>query len=188
MARGDYYASAFGTIFSAYMERPRLSRVIGRAIWGGDIKGYYESMAAVAQVPHGGTVVDCPCRAGPALRAVPVDGSIRSAVRRSRDIRALKDTLDSSPSTSSREASICSRCQLSHRSFAIGRTGRVAEGLSQGPDRIAPLGGSTVISRKAGSATVMPFSSPGATPTARKPCPPTPRVAESGSRFAKPRM
>lgn len=77
MARDDYYASAFGTIFSAYMERPRLSRLIGRAIWGGDIKGYYESMAAIAEVPPGGTVVDCPCGAGPALRAVPADGSIR---------------------------------------------------------------------------------------------------------------
>ncbi|HEY5816282.1 MAG TPA: class I SAM-dependent methyltransferase [Solirubrobacterales bacterium] len=71
MARDDYYASAFGKIFSAYMERPRLSRAIGWALWGGDVKRYYESMAAIAEVSAGGTVVDCPCGAGPAFRAAP---------------------------------------------------------------------------------------------------------------------
>jgi ubiquinone/menaquinone biosynthesis C-methylase UbiE len=34
-------------------------------------------MAAVADLAEGATVVDCPCGAGPALRAVPADGSIR---------------------------------------------------------------------------------------------------------------
>jgi ubiquinone/menaquinone biosynthesis C-methylase UbiE len=59
------------------MERPRLSRAIGRILWGGDSSRYYEGMNAVAEVPGGGTVVDCPCGAGPAFRAVPRDGSIR---------------------------------------------------------------------------------------------------------------
>lgn len=77
MARGDFYASPFGVTYSAYMERPRLSRLIGRAVWGGDSKRAYESMSAIAEVPDGGMVVDCPCGAGPALRAVPPDGSIR---------------------------------------------------------------------------------------------------------------
>ncbi|HEX8959834.1 MAG TPA: hypothetical protein VF770_08425 [Solirubrobacterales bacterium] len=69
MAQDDFYASAFGISYSAYMERPRLSRLIGRVVWGGDSKPYYESMSAVAEVPDGGTVVDCPCGAGPALYA-----------------------------------------------------------------------------------------------------------------------
>jgi SAM-dependent methyltransferase len=73
----DFYASPFGAAFSAYMERPRLSRPLGRAVWGGDNRLYYESMAAIGAVPPGGTVVDCPCGAGPALRAVPPDGSLR---------------------------------------------------------------------------------------------------------------
>jgi SAM-dependent methyltransferase len=68
MARGDYYASAFGTVFSAYMERPWLSRLIARVVWGSDVRPYYESMGAIADVPPGGTIVDCPCGAGPALR------------------------------------------------------------------------------------------------------------------------
>lgn len=76
MSRDDYYASPFGATYSAYMERPRLSHRIGWLVWGGDTKPYYESMAAVAEVPAGGTVVDCPCGAGPALRAVPAGGSI----------------------------------------------------------------------------------------------------------------
>lgn len=77
MNRNDYYASPFGAVYSTYMERPRLSRLISRVIWGGDSGRYYESMGAVAEVPPGGTVVDCPCGAGPAMRAVPADGSVR---------------------------------------------------------------------------------------------------------------
>lgn len=70
MAREDFYASPFGVAYSAYMERPRLSRLLGRVLWGGDGKPYYASMSAVAEVRDGGTVVDCPCGAGPALRAL----------------------------------------------------------------------------------------------------------------------
>jgi SAM-dependent methyltransferase len=70
MARGDYYASAFGAAFSAYMERPRLSRLIARAVWGSDVRPYYESMSAISEAPPAGTIVDCPCGAGPAFRAL----------------------------------------------------------------------------------------------------------------------
>jgi len=72
----DFYASLFGAGYSAYMERPRLSRVISRLVWGGDTKPYYASMAAAAEVPDGGTIVDCPCGAGPALRAIPTTGAV----------------------------------------------------------------------------------------------------------------
>lgn len=71
MAREDFYGSLFGTVYSAYMERPRLGRLIARAVWGGDIGPYHESMAAIGEVPEGGTIVDCPCGAGPAFRAIP---------------------------------------------------------------------------------------------------------------------
>lgn len=78
MARDDFYASPFGVAYSTYMERPHLSRLIGRVVWGGDSKPYYESMAAVTEVPDGGMVVDCPCGAGPALRGLVGTGrSIR---------------------------------------------------------------------------------------------------------------
>jgi ubiquinone/menaquinone biosynthesis C-methylase UbiE len=77
MSRDDFYASPFGVAYSAYMERPRLSRVIGRLAWGGDSKAYYEGMAAIAGVASGGTVVDCPCGAGPALRGLCSSQSVR---------------------------------------------------------------------------------------------------------------
>ena len=53
MSRDDFYASPLGAAYSAYMERPRLSRAIGRLIWGGDTGAYYESMAAVGEVAGG---------------------------------------------------------------------------------------------------------------------------------------
>jgi SAM-dependent methyltransferase len=77
MARDDFYASPFGATYSAYMERPRLGRLISRVVWGGDTKRYYESMSAIAEAPDGGTIVDCPCGAGPALRAMRSDSSTR---------------------------------------------------------------------------------------------------------------
>jgi len=67
----DFYASLFGSVYSAYMERPRLARLISRVVWGGDLRPYYESMNALSGVGEGDTVVDCPCGAGPAFRAVP---------------------------------------------------------------------------------------------------------------------
>jgi ubiquinone/menaquinone biosynthesis C-methylase UbiE len=66
-----------GAAYSAYMERPRLSRVLGRAFWGGDTRAYYESMSAIGEAPEGGTIVDCPCGAGPAFRALDPGRRVR---------------------------------------------------------------------------------------------------------------
>ncbi len=76
MAR-DFYASPFGIAYSAYMERPRVGRWVARTVWAGDTGPYYESMGAVAEVPEGGTIVDCPCGAGPALRALDPGRDVR---------------------------------------------------------------------------------------------------------------
>ena len=70
VSQDDYYASLFGAAFSAYMERPRLSGFISRIFWGADIRPYYTQMSAIGEVPDGGTIVDCPCGAGPALRGL----------------------------------------------------------------------------------------------------------------------
>ena len=77
MSRDDFYASPLGAAYSAYMERPRFSRRIGRLLWGGDTRPYYESMAAVGEVADGATIVDCPCGAGPALRALEPGRDVR---------------------------------------------------------------------------------------------------------------
>jgi len=102
MARKDFYASPFGVAYSTYMERPRLSRLLSRVVWGGDSKPYYDSMGAVAEVADGGMIVDCPCGAGPALRALRPDARVRylaadlspSMLRRARK-RAASRGLDS---------------------------------------------------------------------------------------------
>ncbi|MEX2107783.1 MAG: class I SAM-dependent methyltransferase [Solirubrobacterales bacterium] len=77
MARDDHYASPFGIAFSTYMERPRLARLISRTVFGADTKLYYESMAAIAEVPDGSTIVDCPCGAGPAFRGLRQEAAVR---------------------------------------------------------------------------------------------------------------
>jgi ubiquinone/menaquinone biosynthesis C-methylase UbiE len=46
MPSEDFYASLFGATYSAYMERPRLGRLVGRLVWGGDIAAYYYPEAA----------------------------------------------------------------------------------------------------------------------------------------------
>jgi SAM-dependent methyltransferase len=98
VARDDFYASSLGVVYSAYMERPRLSSPISRLVWGGDTKPYYESMAAAAEVRGGGTIVDCPCGAGPALRSIPRTSAIDyvgvdlspSMIRRARERAATR--------------------------------------------------------------------------------------------------
>lgn len=77
MAPDDFYASPFGVVYSTYMERPWLSRLISRIVWGGDSGPYYESMAAIGEVPDGAVIVDCPCGAGAALRALDGAAPIR---------------------------------------------------------------------------------------------------------------
>ena len=77
MSRDDFYASPFGAVYSAYMERPRLARRISRLVWGGDTGVYYESMNAIAEVGEGGMIVDCPCGAGAAFRTVPPSEGVR---------------------------------------------------------------------------------------------------------------
>jgi SAM-dependent methyltransferase len=77
MAPDDFYASPFGVAYSTYMERPWLSRLISRIVWGGDIRPYYESMAAIGEVPDGGLIVDCPCGAGAAFRGLDPAARVR---------------------------------------------------------------------------------------------------------------
>lgn len=77
VSRSDFYASPFGAVYSAYMPRPRLGRLIGRLVWGGDPRRYYESMAAIGEAPADGTVVDCPCGAGAAFRGLSPGQPVR---------------------------------------------------------------------------------------------------------------
>jgi ubiquinone/menaquinone biosynthesis C-methylase UbiE len=63
-------AGPFGVFYDFYIERPWLAQLIGRAAWGVDIAPLYCSMAAIAELPDGATVLDVPCGGGVALRAL----------------------------------------------------------------------------------------------------------------------
>ncbi len=63
-------AGPFGAFYDFYIERPWLSRAIGRIVWGVDLAPLYASMEAVGRLPDGATVLDVPCGGGVALRAL----------------------------------------------------------------------------------------------------------------------
>jgi len=70
-------AGPFGTFYSFWIERERLSRVVGRALWGIDTRPLYASMAAIGRLPDGATVLDVPCGSGVALRGLRRDQRVR---------------------------------------------------------------------------------------------------------------
>ena len=67
----------FGAVYSFYMQRPGLSRAIGRVVWGGDTRPFYDSMTVLREVPDGALVVDAPCGAGVAFGALPQNSRTR---------------------------------------------------------------------------------------------------------------
>jgi SAM-dependent methyltransferase len=71
------FGGRFGAVYAAYMERPWLGRAISRLVWGSDLRPYYRSMEAIGTLPPGSTVVDVPCGAGPAFRAIRPDQDVR---------------------------------------------------------------------------------------------------------------
>jgi len=63
-------AGPFGAFYDFYIERPWLSQVIGRTVWGIDVAPLYRSMEAIGRLSDGATVLDVPCGGGVALRAL----------------------------------------------------------------------------------------------------------------------
>ena len=63
-------AGPFGAFYDFYIERPWLAQLIGRTVWGIDLAPLYGSMAEIAALPDGATVLDVPCGGGVALRAL----------------------------------------------------------------------------------------------------------------------
>jgi SAM-dependent methyltransferase len=63
-------AGPFGAVYDFYIERPLLARLVLGAMWGVDPRPFYRSLAAVAELPDGATVLDVPCGGGVALRGL----------------------------------------------------------------------------------------------------------------------
>lgn len=70
-------AGPFGAFYDIYIERPWLAQLVGRLAWGIDIAPLYRSMAAIADLPDGSTVLDVPCGGGVALRALRPGQDVR---------------------------------------------------------------------------------------------------------------
>jgi SAM-dependent methyltransferase len=51
--------------------------VIAATVWGGDIRPFYASMGAIGEVPPGSVIVDAPCGAGVAFRALRAEQRVR---------------------------------------------------------------------------------------------------------------
>jgi ubiquinone/menaquinone biosynthesis C-methylase UbiE len=72
-----FFDGPFGRVYSFYMEREWLARVIARVVWGSDARPLYSSMSVVGEIPSGATIVDAPCGAGVAFRALEPDQDVR---------------------------------------------------------------------------------------------------------------
>jgi SAM-dependent methyltransferase len=71
------FAGPFGPIYSYYMEHEWMSRPIAWAVWGADIRPFYDGMAEIGRAPDGATIADVPCGAGVALRGLRPDQDVR---------------------------------------------------------------------------------------------------------------
>jgi SAM-dependent methyltransferase len=73
----DLFDGPFGGLYAFYIEHEAACRVMGRAVWGADVRPYYASMRRIAGVPPGGLIVDAPCGAGVAFRGLVPEHEVR---------------------------------------------------------------------------------------------------------------
>ena len=70
-------AGPFGAFYDFYIERPRLMRAIGRAIWGIDASVLYDAMRPIEEAEAGAVLADVPCGGGVAFRALAPEQDVR---------------------------------------------------------------------------------------------------------------
>lgn len=70
-------ATSFGGIYDFYMERPWLSKLIGRAMWGIDLTPLYRNIDAIGEIDDDDVIADVPCGAGLALRGLSQGQNVR---------------------------------------------------------------------------------------------------------------
>lgn len=64
-------------MYDFYIERPWLTRALGRVLWGIDTSVLYGSMSLLGEIGDGNTVLDVPCGGGVAFRALPPERDVR---------------------------------------------------------------------------------------------------------------
>jgi SAM-dependent methyltransferase len=60
----------FGAVYDFYIEREPVSRIVGRVLWGIDVRPIYRSMSVIGKLADGATILDVPCGGGVALRGL----------------------------------------------------------------------------------------------------------------------
>jgi ubiquinone/menaquinone biosynthesis C-methylase UbiE len=70
-------AGPFGAVYDFYIEREPVSRIVGRVLWGIDIRPMYRSMNVIGEQADGATILDVPCGGGIALRGLRPDQQAR---------------------------------------------------------------------------------------------------------------
>lgn len=70
-------AGPFGAFYDFYIERPRLMRWVGRALWGIDASILYTTLAPIERAAPGTTIADVPCGGGVAFRALRPEQEVR---------------------------------------------------------------------------------------------------------------
>jgi SAM-dependent methyltransferase len=70
-------AGPFGALYASYIERPGLTQLLGRVLWGVDSSVLYSSMEPIARVEAGATIVDVPCGGGIAFRVLDPAQDVR---------------------------------------------------------------------------------------------------------------
>jgi ubiquinone/menaquinone biosynthesis C-methylase UbiE len=66
-----------GAVYDYAVERERLARVAGFALWGTDTRLIFDAIRKLGDVPDGAAVLDIPCGGGLALRGLRPDQRIR---------------------------------------------------------------------------------------------------------------
>jgi SAM-dependent methyltransferase len=66
-----------GRGYDAYIKRPAIARLIGRALWAADTRPMYRMLDLVGQQPDGSTILDAPCGGGLAFRTLRPDQRLR---------------------------------------------------------------------------------------------------------------
>jgi ubiquinone/menaquinone biosynthesis C-methylase UbiE len=72
----EVFEGLFGAVYSFYIRRMWLSRIIAKLAWNSDIRPFFSSMQAIPATPDGGTIIDAPCGAGVAFRTLPQDKDV----------------------------------------------------------------------------------------------------------------
>ena len=67
----------WAAVYDFFIERERLNRPLGWLLFGTDTQLLYRAIAAIAQVPEGGAILDVPCGGGVALRGLEPGREVR---------------------------------------------------------------------------------------------------------------